>query len=63
VDPAKSMQADAAYKLIHTACEVCGDGHCAFDSVPTTPEECSQFEELSTDWKQADPILLRDDDT
>lgn len=63
VDPAKSMKMDEARKLIHTACEVCGDGHCAFDSVPTSPEERSQFEELSVDWKRTDPILLQGDET
>ena len=62
VDPAKSMEADPSHKLIHTACEVCGDGHCAFDSVPTSEEERNQFEKLSTGWKQVDPILVRDDE-
>ncbi len=58
VDPAKSMAVDPSAKLVHTACEVCGDGYCAFASVPTTEEERELFKRNSTQWKKVDPILL-----
>lgn len=59
VDAAKTMAAESAHKLIHTACEVCGDDHCAFTSVPTTPAEIRMFEEKDPDWKNVDPILVK----
>ena len=62
VDPAKSMTADPACKLIHTACEVCGDDFCAFDSVATTEEDRSRFKAQDPAWKATDPILIRKKD-
>ena len=61
VDPAKSMAVDPSAKLVHTACEVCGDGHCAFESVPTTDEERADFEKNDPRWKNVDPILMVDE--
>jgi hypothetical protein len=58
VDPAKSMAVDPSAKLVHTACEVCGDGYCAFESVPTTDAERADFERNNPRWKNVDPILL-----
>lgn len=57
VDAAKSMAADSSKKLIHTACEVCGDDFCAFDMLPTSEEERRAFEEQEIAWKDVDPIL------
>ena len=34
VDAAKSMAVDPDHKLVHTACEPCGDDHCAFEMLP-----------------------------
>jgi hypothetical protein len=61
VDAAKSMAADPSSKLIHKACEVCGDEFCSFDSVPTTEEERGDFEEQKPEWKKVDTILLMDE--
>jgi hypothetical protein len=61
VDAAKSMAADPLSKLIHTACEVCGDEFCAFDYVPTTEEERTDFKEQDPKWKKVDTILLTDE--
>ena len=58
VDAAKSMAANPECKLIHTACEVCGDKFCAFDSVPTTEEERIYFQKQDPRWKKTDSILL-----
>ena len=58
VDPAKSMADNPECKLIHTACEVCGDEFCAFDSVPTTEEERADFQNQDPRWKRTDSILL-----
>ncbi|MFW2367142.1 MAG: L-2-amino-thiazoline-4-carboxylic acid hydrolase [Desulforhopalus sp.] len=57
VDAAKTMAAESTHKLIHTACEVCGDDHCAFKSEATTVAELRMFEERNSDWKNVDPIL------
>lgn len=59
VDSAKSMATDPSKKLVHTACEVVGDGFCAFDLVPTTEKERKDFEDKNTDWKEVDPILIK----
>ena len=59
VDAAKTMAAESTHKLIHTACEVCGDDHCAFKSVPTTVAELRMFEERNSDWKNVDPVLVK----
>ena len=59
VDSAKSMAADPSKKLIHTACEVVGDGFCAFDLLPTTEKERKDFEDKNVDWKEVDPILIK----
>lgn len=61
VDPAKSMAVNPECKLIHTACEVCGDEFCAFDSVPTTEQERIEFKNQDPNWKSTDPILLGKD--
>jgi hypothetical protein len=61
VDAAKSMAADPTSKLIHTACEVCGDEFCAFDYIPATEEERTDFEEQNPKWKKVDIILLMDE--
>ena len=58
VDAAKSMAVNPDCKLIHTACEVCGDEFCAFDSVPTTEEERNDFQNQDPSWKKTDSILL-----
>ncbi len=60
VDAAKSMAADPSRKLIHTACELCGDDHCAFDLPETDPDERADFQNLNPRWKRVDPILLKD---
>jgi hypothetical protein len=57
VDAAKSMAADPAKKLIHTACVLCGDGHCAFAVEPTTQGERKAFDKDDPGWKAVDPIL------
>jgi hypothetical protein len=57
VDAAKSMAADPAKKLIHTACVLCGDGHCAFAVEPTTEGERKAFDKDDPEWKAVDPIL------
>jgi hypothetical protein len=59
VDSAKSMAVDPGKKLIHTACEVVGDGFCAFDLVPTTERERNRFQDKNVDWKEVDPILIK----
>ncbi len=59
VDSAKSMAADPSKKLMHTACEVVGDGFCAFDLVPTTEKERKEFHDKNVDWKEVDPVLIR----
>ena len=59
VDAAKTMAAESTHKLIHTACVVCGDDHCAFKSVPTTVAELRMFEERNSDWKNVDPVLVK----
>jgi len=59
VDPAKSMAANPECKLIHTACEVCGDGYCAFETLPTTQEERADFKNQDPKWRHNDSILLR----
>ncbi len=61
VDPAKSMAVDPSAKLIHTACEVCGDKYCAFEKVPTTEEEQADFKRNNARWKNVDPILVLDE--
>ena len=58
VDAAKSMAVNPDFKLIHTACEVCGDEFCAFDSVPTTEEERNDFQNQDPSWKKTDSILI-----
>jgi len=63
VDAAKSMAADPSAKLIHTACEVRGDGFCTFDYLPTTEEERVDFQEKNPRWKNVDTILLMDEET
>jgi len=63
VDSAKSMAADPNRKLIHTACELCGDGYCSFDLVPTTEEERENFANNTEDWKTVDPILVDGSDS
>lgn len=57
VDAAKSMAADPSQKLIHTACEVCGDDYCAFNSLPATEEEFQMFDNKDLNWKNVDPML------
>jgi hypothetical protein len=57
VDSAKSMAADPSQKLIHTACEVCGDDHCAFSSLPASEEEVQMFYNKDLNWKDVDPVL------
>lgn len=59
VDPAKTMSSNPTQKMIHTACELLGDTHCAFDIVPTTPKEREEFVAKDPDWKTVDPILLK----
>ena len=59
VDSAKSMAADPSKKLMHTACEVVGNGFCAFDLVPTTEKERKAFQDKNVDWKEVDPILIK----
>lgn len=60
VDAAKTMAADPGHKLIHTACTVCGDNHCAFDLQPATDEEMAAFENKDDTWQTVDPYLLKD---
>jgi hypothetical protein len=60
VDSAKSMATDPRQKLIHTACEPCGDSCCSFDLVPTTDKERKNFSNKSEDWKEVDPILVKE---
>jgi hypothetical protein len=59
VDSAKSMATDPSKKLMHTTCEMVGDGFCAFDLVPTTEKERKDFEGKNVDWKEVDPILIK----
>ena len=59
VDAAKSMAADPHDKLIHTACQVCGDDHCAFETIPATEEERKDFENKDLRWQEVDPILVK----
>jgi len=59
VDAAKSMASDPDKKLTHTACEVIGDGYCAFQLTPTTDEERIQFKSGDTHWAKVDPILIK----
>jgi hypothetical protein len=61
VDPAKSMAVDPSSKLVHTACELCGDEYCAFETVLTTDDERADFERNNARWKKVDPILLVDE--
>jgi hypothetical protein len=51
------MAVNPECKLIHTACEVCGDEFCAFDSVPTTKEERVYFQKKDPRWKKTDSVL------
>lgn len=60
VDSAKSMAVDPSRKLIHTACEPIGDDCCQFDMVPTTEKEREDFENKSEEWKEVDPILVKE---
>jgi hypothetical protein len=59
VDAAKTMATGSAEKLIHTACEVCGDDHCAFSSVAATDLELRMFEKKDPDWQDVDPLLVK----
>ena len=59
VDCAKSMAADPAKKLMHTACEVVGDHCCAFQLVETTVKERKDFAAQNVRWKEVDPILIQ----
>jgi hypothetical protein len=59
VDSAKSMATDPSKKLMHTSCEMVGDGFCAFALVPTTEKERKDFEDKNVDWKEVDPILIK----
>lgn len=63
VDPAKSMAVDPNRKLVHTACEPCGDDHCAFELLPTTVKERKDFMSKSKDWRNVDPILAKEKHT
>jgi hypothetical protein len=60
VDAAKSMAVDPESKLVHTACEPCGDGFCAFKKLPTSDEEKQHFADQNLKWKDVDPILAED---
>jgi hypothetical protein len=57
VDAAKSMAVDPSQKLVHTACEPCGDDHCAFQKRPTSETEKQDFVDKNLRWKAVDPIL------
>lgn len=57
VDAAKSMSADPERVLIHTACEVCDDDHCAFELVPSSEAERKAFLDQDDQWHQVDPLL------
>jgi len=62
VDAAKTMAVGSSHKLIHTACEVCGDDHCAFESTPATEAEIKMFKNKNLKWKDVDPILVKEED-
>ena len=56
IDPAKTMAADPAKKMIHTKCMILGDEGCGFDTIPTTAAERRDFEK-NEDWAHVDPII------
>jgi len=55
----KEHGSDPDKKLTHTACEVIGDGYCAFQLTSTTDEEKRDFENRDADWRSVDPILIK----
>ena len=59
VDPAKTMAANPAVKLIHNDCAACGDDYCTFAELPTTEKERNDFTNACSDWKYVDPRLAR----
>ncbi len=56
IDPAKTMAADPAKKMIHTENMIIGDDGCGFETVPTTEAERKDLEE-DRDWAYIDPII------
>jgi hypothetical protein len=56
IDPAKTMAADPAKKMIHTKCMILGDNCCGFATVPTSEKERWDFEK-DKDWAHVDPII------
>jgi len=59
VDPAKSMAADPAHKVIHKDCAACGDDYCTFEAVPTTEKERIDFINKHKEWRYTDPRLAQ----
>lgn len=58
VDPAKTMAANSAEKMIHTKCMIIGDEWCEFDTVPTSEEDREDFEK-GKDWSHVDPLISK----
>ena len=56
IDPAKTMAADPAKKMIHTKCMILGDDECQFATIPTTASERRDLKE-DLDWAHVDPII------
>ncbi|MHA2206291.1 MAG: hypothetical protein ACXAB6_06990 [Candidatus Thorarchaeota archaeon] len=57
VDAARWMATDENEKIIHLACEACGDDVCTFDMVATTNEEREAFSKRTSEWRKVDPLL------
>ena len=56
IDPAKTIAANPAKKMIHTKCMILGDDCCGFATVPTSEKERGDFEK-DKDWVHVDPII------
>lgn len=56
VDPAKTMAADPARKMIHTRCMILGHDECEFATVAATEAERRDFAG-DHDWAHIDPLI------
>lgn len=56
IDPAKTMAADPARKMVHTRCMILGHDECLFDTVATTEDERRDFAG-DRDWAYVDPLI------
>jgi hypothetical protein len=57
IDPAKTIAADPAEKLMHTKCLTIGDDYCEFATVPTTEKDVENFFSENMDLSHVDPKL------